>query len=99
VRPGDVNTIYCTGLGPVINQPATGAVAGAAPLPQTTVQATATIGGVAAPVSYSGLTPGGVGLYQVNAQVPAGVASGNAVPVVISIGGAASNSVTLAVGQ
>src|ERR1017187_10566739 len=99
VRAGDVITIYCTGLGPVVNQPATGAVAGASPLPKTTVQATATIGGVAATVSYSGLTPGGVGLYQVNAQVPAGVAIGNAVPVAVSIGGATSNTVTLAVGQ
>jgi uncharacterized protein (TIGR03437 family) len=97
VSVGDVVTIYCTGLGPVVNQPATGAVAGANPLPKTNVQATATIGGVAAPVSYSGLTPGGVGLYQVNAQVPSGVASGNAVPVTISIGGATSNTVTLAV--
>jgi len=97
VHPGDFVTIYCTGLGPVANQPATGAVAGASPLPATTVQATATIGGAAATVAYSGLTPGGVGLYQVNAQVPASVAPGNAVPVTISIGGAASNTVTLAV--
>jgi uncharacterized protein (TIGR03437 family) len=97
VSPGAVVTIYCTGLGPVANQPATGAVAGASPLPQTTVQATATIGGAPATVSYSGLTPGGVGLYQVNAQVPAGVAAGSAVPVTISIGGAVSNTVTIAV--
>jgi uncharacterized protein (TIGR03437 family) len=97
VSVGDVITIYCTGLGPVASQPATGAVAGASPLPRTTVQATATIGGVAAAVSYSGLTPGAVGLYQVNAQVPTGVTLGNAVPVAISIGGAASNTVTLAV--
>ncbi|HTS27638.1 MAG TPA: hypothetical protein VMH81_17310, partial [Bryobacteraceae bacterium] len=97
VNPGDFITIYCTGLGPVQNQPATGAAASPSPLPQTTVQATATIGGLAAPVSYSGLTPGGVGLYQVNAQVPAGVTAGNAVAVTISIGGVASNSVTIAV--
>jgi len=98
VNPGDYVTIYCTGLGPVVNQPATGAVAGASPLPQTTpLQATAMIGGMAATVVYSGLTPGTVGLYQVNAQVPAGVTPGNAVPVTINIGGAVSNTVTLAV--
>src|SRR5579871_2160100 len=97
VSPGDGVTIYCTGLGAVVNQPATGAVAGASPLPQTTVQATASTGGLPATVSYSGLTPGGVGLYQVNATVPAGVSLGNAVPVTISIGGATSNSVTIAV--
>ncbi len=97
ISPGAVITIYCTGLGSVVNPPATGAVAGASPLPATNVQATATIGGVSAPVSYSGLTPGGVGLYQVNAQVPTGLTAGNALPVVISIGGVSSNTVTIAV--
>lgn len=38
-----------------------------------------------------------VGLYQVNAQIPAGVSPGNAVPLVVSIGGAVSNTVNLAV--
>jgi uncharacterized protein (TIGR03437 family) len=38
-----------------------------------------------------------VGLYQVNAQVPATSASGPAVPVTISIGGVQSNTVTMAV--
>jgi uncharacterized protein (TIGR03437 family) len=48
-------------------------------------------------VQFSGLTPGDVGLYQVNAQVPAGSPKGAAVPVAISIGGATSNTVTIAV--
>ena len=56
-----------------------------------------TIGGVSAPVSYSGLTPGYVGLYQVNVQVPSGITAGNAVPLALSIGGAAANTVTLAI--
>jgi uncharacterized protein (TIGR03437 family) len=97
VKVGDFVTIYCTGLGPVANQPATGAVATASPLPSTPIQATATIGGLPAAVNYSGLTPSAVGLYQVNAQVPAGVVPGNAVPVVIAISGVSSNSVTIAV--
>jgi uncharacterized protein (TIGR03437 family) len=57
-----------------------------------------TIGNVQADVIFSGLAPGYVGLYQVNALVPAGVAAGSAVPVVISMGGASSNTVTIAVG-
>jgi uncharacterized protein (TIGR03437 family) len=48
-------------------------------------------------VAVSGLAPGFVGLYQVNAQVPAGLAANNATPVMISIGGVASNTVTMAV--
>jgi len=58
---------------------------------------TVTIGGVSANVSFSGLAPGYVGLYQVNAQVPAGLAANNAAPVAISMEGAVSNTVTIAV--
>ena len=58
-----------------------------------------TIGGISETASFSGLAPGFVGLYQVNAQVPAGVTAGSAVPVSISIGGATSNTVTIAVAQ
>jgi uncharacterized protein (TIGR03437 family) len=94
---GNFLTIYCTGLGAVSNQPADGAAAPSSPLAQTTLTPTVTIGGANAPVSFSGLTPGFVGLYQVNVQVPAGVPTGNAVPLILSIGGVASNTVTIAV--
>jgi uncharacterized protein (TIGR03437 family) len=90
--------IYGTGLGPVTNQPATGAPAPGAPLlAETTVAPTVKIGGVQAQVVYSGLAPGTVGLYQINAQVPNGVTSGSSVDVTVSIGGVQSNVVTLAV--
>ena len=55
------------------------------------------IGGVSADVSFSGLAPGLVGVYQINVNVPDGVASGNAVPVTLAIGGVTSNTVTIAV--
>ena len=96
--PGStVLQIFCTGLGPVSNQPPTGSPAPLSPLAYTSIIPTVTIGGVPADVSFSGLAPGYVGLYQVNAQVPAGLAAGNAVPVVISMEGTASNTVTIAV--
>jgi uncharacterized protein (TIGR03437 family) len=94
---GEFISIYCTGLGTVSNQPATGAAAQASPLSVTTTIPTVTIGGVAAQVSFSGLTPGAVGLYQVNVQVPMGAPAGDTVPVILSIGGAASNAATIAV--
>jgi uncharacterized protein (TIGR03437 family) len=56
-----------------------------------------TIGGVPAAVTFSGLAPGGVGLFQINAQAPASAPAGDAVPVVISMGEATSNTVTMAV--
>jgi uncharacterized protein (TIGR03437 family) len=36
-------------------------------------------------------------VYQINAQVPAGITSGSAVPVVLTQGGASSNIATIAV--
>jgi uncharacterized protein (TIGR03437 family) len=36
-------------------------------------------------------------VYQVNVQVPAAASRGSAVPVVLSIGGTASNTVSMAV--
>lgn len=47
--------------------------------------------------SYCGLTPGSVGLYQVNVTVPSGTPKGSAVPVYLTIGTATSNSVAIAV--
>jgi len=90
--------IFCTGLGQVTNQPATGSPALSNPLSYTTTIPTVTIGGASAPVQFYGLAPGYVGLYQVNAQIPAGLAANDAAPVVISIGGVTSNTVTIAVG-
>ena len=89
--------IYCTGLGPVINQPLDGSAAVSNPLSTTQYPPLVTIGGAPATVLFSGLTPGGVGLYQVNARVPEGSSKGAAVPVVISIEGVVSNTVTMAV--
>jgi minor extracellular serine protease Vpr len=55
------------------------------------------IGGIPVVATFSGLAPGYVGLYQVNAQVPAGIAASNQVPLSLSIGNVASNTVTIAV--
>jgi uncharacterized protein (TIGR03437 family) len=94
---GDYINLFATGLGPVTDQPATGAPAPAGPLAQTTATVTVTIGGVPAQVPFAGLAPGFVGLYQVNAQVPANAPVGDAVTVALSVGGVASNQVTMAI--
>ncbi|HXE75680.1 MAG TPA: hypothetical protein VNN18_08600 [Candidatus Xenobia bacterium] len=99
VRGSEYISIYCTGLGAVTNQPASGSPASASPLSQATTTPTVSIGGVAATVTFSGLAPGLAGLYQVNALVPATAPIGDAVPVVLSIGTATSNTVTIAVKQ
>jgi hypothetical protein len=48
-------------------------------------------------VLFSGLAPGYVGLYQVNALVPETTPGGTAVPVAIWMGSVVSNTVTIAV--
>jgi len=96
-RGVDYIDIFATGLGPVTNQPATGAPAPSNPLAYTSNSVTVTIGGVAATPTFAGLAPGWVGLYQVNVQVPANAPAGDAVPVTLSVGGVASNQVTMAV--
>ena len=97
VQAGDVIEIYCTGLGTVTPSGVTGAAATSTPLQTTTLQPTVTIGGQAAQVLFSGLAPGSAGLYQVNVTIPNGVTVGSAVPVVLTIGGVLSNTVTVAV--
>lgn len=96
VSRGAYVAIFCTGLGAVTNQPATGAAStGALSFALTTP--TVTIGGASASVTYAGLAPGFVGLYQVNALVPPGISPGSAVPLVIAMGNTTSNAVTIAV--
>jgi uncharacterized protein (TIGR03437 family) len=86
--------LYCNGLGPVDQAVATGEAAPLTPPINTTTTPTVTIGGVAAQVTFSGLTPTAIGLYQINVIVPAGLAPGPQ-PVVVTIGGVASEPVNL----
>ena len=83
--------LYVNGLGPVSNQPASGDPAPADTLAETTAQPQVTIGGQNATVQFSGLAPGWVGLYQVNALVPTGISAGNQ-PITIAIGGVTSKT-------
>ncbi|MGB9458635.1 MAG: glycoside hydrolase family 44 protein [Bryobacteraceae bacterium] len=100
---GEWILIYGTGEGVTTPPGMDGRLSDAsgAPLPTVpvTVTCTATIGGQPATVNYCGEAPGfTAGLVQVNAQVPESITPGDAVPVIITIGGVNSQSgVTLAV--
>ena len=87
--------IYATGLGLVAPFVPSGQPVPQLPLSRTLSLASVTMNGVPAPVSFSGLAPGFVGLYQVNAQVPEGVQG--TVAVVVSVEGISSNAVTMEV--
>ena len=87
---GEVLQLYCNGLGPVSNQPASGDPAPNSPnLAQTANAVTVSIGGKNAPVIFAGLTPPFVGLYLVDVTVPSGLASGNQ-PISVSVAGKTS---------
>jgi uncharacterized protein (TIGR03437 family) len=80
--------IYCNGLGPVSNQPASGDPSPSSPLAQTLTKPTVLFDTQNATVLFSGLTPTSVGLYQINATVPS---SGPGVKALsISLGGVSS---------
>lgn len=91
----DVLVVFTTGLGQTTPALVTGELTPASPLKNTS-QVTVTVGGVNAPVLYSVASPGFAGLYQTAIRMPAGLQAG-AQPLVLSVGGAASNSVNVMV--
>jgi uncharacterized protein (TIGR03437 family) len=74
-----------------------GRAAPASPLSSVVNPVAVTVGGVEAQVLFAGLAPGFSGLYQVNAFVPAGAPSGDAVEVILESAGQRSRPVTIAV--
>jgi uncharacterized protein (TIGR03437 family) len=87
---------YLTGAGAVSPAVADGEPAGSSPLSMVTSSVTATIGSEAATVSFAGLAPNFVGLWQVNVVVPSGLAKGD-YPLIISADGQASNAANVSV--
>ena len=94
-KAGDEVVIYAAGLGETTPPATAGQAATASPLLKV-AGASLTIGGQNVPVDFAGLVPGFAELYQINAAVPAGV-SGNSVPVVLTVAGQPSPTVTMAV--
>ena len=87
--------IYATGLGPTTG----GKVVAGTPSPGDTLAVTGKVsvyfgdkGYSQAPmiVNWSGLTPGLVGVYQINITVPGNHLKGDALPVTIAVGGVSS---------
>lgn len=84
LRRGEYLEIYCTGLGPVRDSAVPG-------LQETVIRPAVLVGDLPVEVSFSGLAPGFPGLYQVNARVPEGSATGQ---LSIEAAGLRSNRVT-----
>ncbi len=94
-QPGENVVAYLAGMGGTTVPVASGAQAPPYPsLAWAGVSPGLTLNGVSVPVQFAGLTPGLVGLYQLNFQIPAGQPDGP-VTLVVTQGGFASNSTTL----
>jgi uncharacterized protein (TIGR03437 family) len=98
----DVVVIYTIGLGPT--SPAVPSGTGSPSSPPATVTETQVCFSEHAAVSqppvcstaqFSGLTPGFVGLYQINVQIPTGLPTGN-VPIYFTVAGQASDQEMIA---
>ncbi|MDQ6701487.1 MAG: hypothetical protein M3Z36_15005, partial [Acidobacteriota bacterium] len=88
VRAGQFVALYATGLGDTETRGS---------LNYSLATPTVSIAGIPSRVLFAGRAPGFPGLDQVNAEVPAGIAAGAAVPVNIALGRRTSNTVTLTI--
>jgi uncharacterized protein (TIGR03437 family) len=93
--PGETVLIYATGLGPVTPAQANGAPASTSEL-ATAANPQVKIGSQVTTVMWTGLAPGFVGLYQINAVVPTGANTGNNT-ITLQTPSATSNAAVIAV--
>ncbi len=93
-QAGEAIEIYSSGLGPTNPFVPAGTPAPARPPAVTLAQPEVTISGRAARVIFSGLAPGFVGVYQVNAIVPEGLRPGDN-SLVIKVGNIASQGAVI----
>jgi uncharacterized protein (TIGR03437 family) len=84
-KPGDTVTLYGVGFGPVTPNTPAGQIVDRSNMLTNSVDIS--FGGASAAISYAGLAPQLVGLYQFNVVVPS-VAAGNAVPLTFTLNGA-----------
>ena len=94
--PSETLLVYVTGIGKLQNPPRTGAAALSSPLASAADSPSVTVAGTPATVLFAGLTPGAVGLGQVNITLPPDLPSGS-LPLAIQFPGDSSPAVNLAV--
>jgi uncharacterized protein (TIGR03437 family) len=94
---GDYLVMYALGLGAVTPALTLQDGTPSSPYEYAVGPVTVTIGGIPATVLFAGLTPGYVGLYQVNVAMPSGVTPGAQVPVTVSVAGkSGAGNITIA---
>ncbi len=96
--PGEYIVIYLTGLGATTVDVPSGSPSPSSPLAYVVNTPSLSLNGNSVDVQFAGLTPGLVGLYQINFQIPATLATGS-YNLVITQNGVVSNSTLLQVAQ
>jgi uncharacterized protein (TIGR03437 family) len=91
VHRGDNLVIYLTGMGQTNPAVTEGLPSPATPLASAIIAPQVDIGGVGLNVAYAGLTPGEVGVYQINVSVPRNAPLGLSVPLNISQSGSSTS--------
>jgi uncharacterized protein (TIGR03437 family) len=94
--PGEYIVLYLVGMGPTDYAVASGGASPANPLARVASAPVVTLGGNPAPAIFAGLTPGSVGLYQIDLQAPDAPVGGN-LTLTVSQGGVTSNITILPV--
>jgi uncharacterized protein (TIGR03437 family) len=94
--PGEFVIIYSSGLGATDIPVASGSASPADPPARVADPPVVTLSGNPVSLLFAGLTPGFVGLYQLNFQIPAEIATGN-YELVLTQSGALSNKTVLAI--
>ena len=97
-KPDEPLTIYLVGMGATTPGVQSGTAAPSDPPADVQSRPQVTVDGQSADVSFAGLTPGGVGLYQINFTVPHGARSGS-LEVVITQDNVKANTTRLIVAQ
>jgi uncharacterized protein (TIGR03437 family) len=92
-KPGEYLVAYLAGMGLTDNPVGTGAEAPLSPLAAVNTSASVAVDSEAASVLFAGLTPGFIGLYQINFQVPADAQTGDRKLEIFQAGVAANTSV------
>ncbi len=84
IHQGDSLTIFAAGLGLTSPVVAAGAVSPSKPLAVAVLQPAVTLNGTALPVTFAGLVPGQIGVYEIQVNVPGNTPQGLSVPLIIT---------------
>lgn len=93
---GDIVVLYLSGMGATNPAVPSGSLAPTAPLASTAIQPQVTIDGAPVEVIFAGLSPGSIGLYQIDIRVPAGARTGD-LPIIVTQNSSVSNTAILVV--